>query len=310
MTALIGIALGSGVARGWAHIGVLRALSEAGFSPGVVAGTSMGAVVGASFAADKLELLEDFARSMTPRQMFRYLDVNFAGSGILNGNRLGERLEETLGHYRIEDLPTPFAAVATELGSGHETWLTRGPLVQALRASYALPGIFKPVNIGGHWLIDGALVNPIPVSVCRAMGARIVIAVNLHGDGPGRAPFALNKLAPDDASDILDEPAAPRKNGAMAAIKLLHRQLFGKADGAPGISRVMMEAFNISQDRIARSRMAGDPPDITISVRLGAMGLFDFHRAEFAIAEGRAATLRRLDEIEYLAECERDLGQT
>jgi NTE family protein len=300
MTAQIGIALGSGIARGWAHIGVLKTLAEAGVRPNFIAGSSIGAVAGACFAADRLELLEEFARSMTPRQVFRYLDINFAGSGILSGNRLGKRLEETLGVYRIEDLATPFAAVATELGTGRETWLTQGPLVQALRASYALPGIFKPVNIAGRWLIDGALVNPIPVSVCRAMGARLVIAVNLHGDGPRRTTPAPEELAPGATGETPDDQETPRRNGPLAAMKLLHRQLFGKGDGAPGISRVMMEAFNISQDRIARSRMAGDPPDITITVRLGSMGLFDFHRAAFAIAEGRAAVLRRLDEIEHM----------
>jgi NTE family protein len=305
MAIKIGVALGSGVARGWAHIGVLKTLADAGVRPEIIAGTSIGAVAGACFAANKMELLEEFARSMTPRQVFRYLDVNFAGSGILHGNRLGKKLEETLGLYRIEDLPTTFAAVATELGSGREIWLTRGPLVQALRASYALPGVFKPVCISGRWLIDGALVNPIPVSVCRAMGAELVIAINLHGDGPGRTSLAAQELVPNDGDDGTemeaadDETAPPRKNGPMAAMKLLHRQLFGKADGAPGISRVMMEAFNISQDRIARSRMAGDPPDVTITVRLGGMGLFDFHRAAFAIAEGRTAALRRLDEIEH-----------
>jgi NTE family protein len=301
MALKIGIALGSGVARGWAHIGVLKALADAGVRPEIIAGTSIGAVVGACYAANKLDLLEEFARSLTTRQVFRYLDVNFAGSGILNGNRLGKRLEETLGLYRIEDLPIPFAAIATELGSGRETWLMQGPLVQAVRASYALPGVFKPVCISGRWLIDGALVNPIPVSVCRAMGAELVIAVNLHGDGPGRALLAAKELvpSPEDDAEADDGSAPPRKNGPMAAIKLLHRQLFGKADGAPGISRVMMEAFNISQDRIARSRMAGDPPDVTITTRLSAMGLFDFHRAAFAIAEGRSAALRRLDEIEH-----------
>lgn len=307
MTGKIGIALGSGAARGWAHIGVLRTLAEAGIQPAIIAGTSIGAVAGACFAAGKLDELEAFARSLTPRQVFRYLDVNFAGSGILTGNRLGQRLEEHLGAWRIEELPIQFGAVATDIGAGREVWLTRGPLVPALRASYALPGIFKPVCIAGRWLIDGALVNPVPVSVCRAMGAGLVIAVSLHSDPVSRSSLVPRELVPDDEAEaqaVSEKKDERRGRGPLAAMRLLHRQLFGEGDGAPGASRVLMEAFNISQDRVARSRLAGEPPDVTITVRFGgggrgAMGLFDFHRAAFAIAEGRAAAARRLDEIEH-----------
>lgn len=293
----IGIAFGGGAARGWAHIGVLRTLIEAGIRPAFVAGTSMGAVVGGCYAADKLDELEDFARALTPRQVFRYLDINLAGSGIITGNKLGKTLNHHLEPCRIEKLARGFVAVATELGTGHEVWLNRGPLVAALRASYALPGIFKPVRINGSWLIDGAFVNPIPVSVCRALGARLVIAVNLHTDGLSRHPLLPHEATTDEFPAGEDEKA-PRKNGTLGAMRLLRRQFFGRSDGAPGISRVMMDAFNITQDRIARSRLAGDPPDITISPRLSGMGLFDLHRADYAIAQGRAATLRRLDEIE------------
>ena len=178
----IGLALGGGAARGWAHIGVLRALEKAGIRPDIIAGTSIGAVVGSCFAANQLDHLELFARDLTRRRVFGYLDFNLSGTGLINGQRLVDRLDRHLGDRMIEDLPTRFAAVATEIGSGHEVWLSRGKLVEAVRASYALPGIFKPVKIAGRWLFDGALVNPIPVTVCRALGARYVIAVNLNFD--------------------------------------------------------------------------------------------------------------------------------
>ena len=182
----IGIALGGGAARGWAHIGVLRALSQAGIVPDIVAGTSIGAVVGGCYAAGRLDELEGFARDLTRRKVFGYLDFNLSGSGLITGQRLVERLDGHLRDVHIEELATRFVAVATEIGTGHEVWLSRGRVVDAMRASYALPGIFKPMSIDGRWLFDGALVNPVPVSVCRALGARYVIAVNLNF-GPVRA---------------------------------------------------------------------------------------------------------------------------
>jgi NTE family protein len=186
--AKIGLALGGGAARGWAHIGVLKALAEAGIKPDIIAGTSIGAVVGACHSAGHLDELEEFARELTRRRIFGYLDFNFAGTALINGQKLCDRLERQLGNLHIEELESRFTAVATELGSGHEIWLSRGRLADAVRASYALPGIFRPVKINGRWLFDGALVNPIPVSVCRAHGARYVIAVNLNFDVCGRGP--------------------------------------------------------------------------------------------------------------------------
>src|SRR5262245_63058390 len=182
----IGLALGGGAARGWAHIGVLKSLVSAGLTPDIVAGTSMAAVAGACYVTDKLGRLEDFAMSLTRRRLFGFLDFNFGGSGLISGQRLSASLEQHLQQFEIERLDRKFVAVATELGTGHEVWLNKGSLVHALRASFALPGIFRPVQINGRWLIDGALVNPIPVSVCRALGARIVIAVNLSSDPFGR----------------------------------------------------------------------------------------------------------------------------
>ncbi len=294
----IGLALGGGAARGWAHIGVIKALVEAGIKPDIIVGTSIGAVVGACYAGGHLDSLEKFARGLTRRRVFGYLDFNFAGTGLINGQRLCDQLEQHLGHLNVEDMKPRFTAVATEIGTGHEIWLSRGPLVEAVRASYALPGIFKPVKIGGRWLFDGALVNPIPVSVCRAHGARYVIAVNLNFDVCGRGTIDPH-FEPDAALEA-EEPAPPQpiisRNG-VSVRQLLQRQMFGTSEAAPGISTVMMDAFNIVQDRIARSRLAGDPPDAMINLRLGDVGLFDFHRAEELIGHGENATKRHLQDM-------------
>ena len=293
----IGIALGGGAARGWAHIGVLKSLIAAGLEPDIVAGTSIGAVAGACFVTGRLNALEDFACGLTRRRIFGFLDFNFAGSGLITGQRLSTRLEQHLQQFNIEQLERRFVAVATELGTGHEVWLNKGSLVNALKASFALPGIFRPVQINGRWLIDGALVNPIPVSVCRALGARIVIAVNLSNDVFSKGavihdqePYATPAAAPQsDGQELLGS------NG-RAAVHLLHRQIFGRSD-APGMSAVMMDAINITQDRIARSRLAGDPPDILIAPKTGSIGLFDFHRGAEAIELGARATEKLIDEI-------------
>ena len=288
----IGLALGGGAARGWAHIGVIRALAEAGIVPDVVAGTSIGAVVGGCYVADRLNELEEFARDLTRRKVFGYLDFNLSGSGLINGQRLCNRLDEALGECTIEQLDRPFTAVATEIGTGHEVWLSRGRLASAMRASYALPGIFKPVNINNRWLFDGALVNPVPVSVCRAFGAKYVIAVNLNADMFGRGTVMAN--IDIGADEHVDAEPVPEQKGVR---KLLQRQLFGKGENAPGISTVMVDAFNIVQDRIARSRLAGDPPDALINPRLSGIGLFDFHRAEEMIERGHLSARREIEDI-------------
>jgi NTE family protein len=299
----VGIALGAGAARGWSHIGVLQELVSNGIVPDVVAGTSIGAVVGGCFAAGRLEALESFARALTRRRVFGLLDVSFSGSGLFSGGRLKTRLDRELAHMQVEDMPIAFAAVATEVGSGHEVWLTRGPMVDAIRASYAMPGIFEPVKWNGRWLFDGALVNPVPVAVCRALGADLVLAVNLIGDTMFRGTVISDRVVVDQTLQALDVAAntvetsrtgLPERGGFF-------RRTFGRGeDGAPGIASTVLDALNITQDRIARSRLAGDPPDVSISARgLGRFGLFDFHCADELIASGREAVQRSLNDIEH-----------
>jgi NTE family protein len=291
----IGLVLGGGAARGFAHIGVIRAVLAKGYRPDIIAGTSIGAVVGGCYAAGKLDEVEQWGRSLTRRSVLSYLDVSLGGLGLINGGKLADRLLEGLGDVTIDELPVRFAAIATEIGTGHEIWVTRGKLTDALRASYALPGIFPAVQVGDRWLMDGALVNPVPVSAARALGARVVIAVNVNGDAFGRGTTIHDHGASAKREIPIEAEAASRSMfGRFGAEKAMARRFFGSA-GRPGLTTVMVEAFNVMQDRITRARLAGDPPDIMITPRIGRIGLFDFHRAEEAIALGTEAAERALE---------------
>ncbi|MGH1573447.1 patatin-like phospholipase family protein [Methylobacterium sp. P31] len=292
----IGLALGSGAARGWAHIGVLQALAEAGIAPDVIAGCSVGAVVGGCYAAGKLGNIEAFARLLTKRRILGLLDFQIGGAGLIGGERLRALLERDLGPTTIGDLPLRFAAVATEIATGHEIWLTQGSLVDAIRASYALPGILEPLNSGGRLLMDGALVNPIPVTLARALGADIVICVNLNGD-----PRTRGTVIPAHGCDRAPPPSVTGATGWWARLQTQRAapepRRARSASRAARPATILTDAFNIAQDRIARSRLAGDPPDLMISPRLAEIGLFEFHRAAETIALGRRATEKLLPEI-------------
>lgn len=209
----IGLALGGGAARGFAHIGILRTLLAHGIVPDIVVGTSIGAVVGGSYAAGHLDTLETWARGLMPRNIFSYLDIRLNGSGLIGGSKLAAQLEASFGATYIDELPLKFAAVSTEVNTGHEIWITNGKLVDAVRASYALPGIFEPVLIGDRWLVDGALVNPVPVSAARALGAEIVIACNVSTDVFGHGTIISAHGRVDAEPEPPTEPAAPEKRG-------------------------------------------------------------------------------------------------
>lgn len=297
---MIGLALGGGAARGFAHIGILRTLLAHGIVPDVIVGTSIGAAVGGAYVAEHLDTFESWGRSLKPRNVFGYLDIQLNGSGLIGGAKLAAELEQSFGKQLIEDLPVKFAAIATEITTGHEIWLTHGRLVDAVRASYALPGIFSPVMIGDRWLVDGALVNPVPISAARALGAEIVIAVNLNADNFGHSGTISSYGTPPEHIPEAEEPPPAQKRGIgklFASERSMKREFFGGM-GRPGISTVMVEAFNIMQDRITRARLAGDPPDVLISPRVGNIGWFDFHRAEEAIAHGTRAAERTIESIE------------
>ena len=295
---VIGLALGGGAARGFAHIGIVRTLVAHGIVPNVVVGTSIGAVVGGAYAAGHLDTLEEWARSLQPRNILGYLDVRLNGSGLIGGDKLARQLEAAIGPTLIEDLPLKFATVATEVRTGHEIWLTHGRMVDAMRASYALPGIFSPVLVGDRWLVDGALVNPVPVSAARALGAEIVIAANLSCDVFTHSTTIYSHGAAAGVPEPVIEPEPKRGLGRLfSPERTMKREFFGSG-GKPGISSVMVDAFNIMQDRITRARLAGDPPDLLISPRVGQLGWFDFHRADDLIAHGARAAERAIDSIQ------------
>lgn len=310
----VALALGGGAAKGWAHIGLLRAFDEAKVRITTIAGTSIGALVGGCYLAGKLDELETFARTLTRSNILRYMDFSLRGAGLISGQRLATRLAEKLGSTCIEDLDRGFVAVATDIRTGHEIWLHDGPLIEAMRASYALPGVFAPIRHNGRLLVDGALVNPVPVSVCRAYEPDVVIAVDLNSETFGRGTVirsshydshAAAAVAPDGA-----EPAAswwlaflhstshessPSRPDKRPIRSLLNPQV--QPQSRIGLPGVMMEAFNIIQDRIARARLAGDPPDYTIRPKLYGIGLADFHKADEAIAIGYAEAKSRIREL-------------
>lgn len=278
----IALALGGGAARGWAHIGVLKALDEEGIEVGMIAGTSIGALVGGCYLAGKLDELEGFARSLTMRRIAGLLDFAIGGGGLFGGLRLTRRMQEHLQDMSIEHLDRPFVAVATEVNSGHEVWIGEGSLITAIRASYALPGIFEPVKCNNRTLIDGALVNPVPVSVCRAHEQQLVVAVNLNYDLYGRSAVVKHNAG----SHAAEAPQTSRPQEAQA------QRL--------GMTSVMVQAFNIIQDRISRARLAGDPPDLALHPKLNDIGLSEFHRAGEAIDRGYHETKSRLSELKRL----------
>ncbi|MBU1306128.1 MAG: patatin-like phospholipase family protein [Alphaproteobacteria bacterium] len=305
---VIALALGSGAARGWAHIGVIDALVEAGIKPDIVCGTSMGALVGAVYSSGQLDKLRDWAMGADWRVVASMVDVGLLAGGLVDGVRIvnwlgGLGLSET-----IEDLPIPFGAVATDISSGREIWLRSGPLPQAIRASIGMPGVFSPVKLDGRWLSDGGLVNPVPVSLARAMGADFIIAVNLNEDLLGRrlvAEDAADEAAATEPELPLAEAGGPasfidmvRAIPATVQARMATFNFFGSTPATPGYFDVLANAIDIMQDHITRSRLAGEPPHVLVLPRVVDIAIMDFHRAEDAIAEGRAAAERVIPIIE------------
>lgn len=293
----IGLALGSGMARGFAHIGVLKALTRYGIRPSIVAGTSIGAVVGGCYLAGKLDELEAWALSMNRRRIFSYLDFRVRSAGLIGGRKLGNVLEEHFGDMMIEDMKFPYVGIATDLVTGHEVWLRKGRFVDAMRASFALPGIFPPVRHNDRYLIDGALVNPVPVSACQALGARLTIAVDLNGDMIGKASKPNTGYQTVLGFDVFGDPDISEQAEEALGTSTLTRRMFRRDGNDPSLFGVMVSSLNIIQDRLTRSRLAGDPPDVHIKPRIGHVGLLEFERAQELIAEGEESVARKLPEI-------------
>jgi len=278
----VGLALGSGSARGWAHVGVIRALERAGIRPDLVCGTSIGALVGAAYVAGELERFEQWLLGLRVADVLSFMDVGLSG-GVIKGERLMAFFRRNFVDRPVEDLPLPFAAVATALNTGAEVWLREGSTIAAVRASIALPAIFTPVLHEGRMLVDGGLVNPVPVSLARAMGADIVIAVDLSSDILGRRLRAEPEAGAPEAG--VSEWRRKLQDNLSALIPA-HP---GDEPRPPSILDVVASSLNIMQVRISRSRMAGEPPDVIVAPRLAHLGLLDFHRSKEAIEEGGRA---------------------
>lgn len=301
----IGLALGGGSARGWAHIGVIRALQDAGVEPDIVCGTSIGALVGAAYVDGELDQLETWVRSLRLQTVVSFLDFSLGG-GLIKGDKLIEFFRSHFVDRDIRELARPFGAVATDLQRGREVWLREGSVSEAVRASIALPGLFTPVRRDSSWLVDGGLVNPVPVSLCRAMGADIVIAVDLNADllgrhlkpKPARAPTRQASSEPETLADMV-----------MARIQTGMSQLgINPSDEPkpPAMLDVLASSINIMQVLITRSRLAGEPADVLVTPMLAHLELMEFHRASVAIEAGRRAAETVLPQLrarlEYPAE--------
>lgn len=304
----IGLVLGSGAARGWSHIGVLRVLEEAGIRPDCICGTSVGAVVGAALASGELDALEEWVLGLDEFDLFRLLDPRLSNGGLLRGDNLVKAYGKFIADVDIAELPIPFTAVATDIETGREKWLRKGSLHNVIRASCALPGLFPPILFDDHWLSDGGLVNPVPVSVARAADMDVVIAVNLNGHLVG-APGMKHRYARPSEEDAgpntwkrLQEWWATRGETSGSFMRALFSGSGGEQLEMPGIISVLTDASNIMQDRITRTRLLGEPPDALVSPRLGHIGLLEFNRAREAIDEGRRSAEKALPDIKQLLE--------
>jgi len=287
----IGLALGSGGARGWAHIGVIRALEERGIVPDYVAGCSMGALVGAAYVGGQLDTLEEWALSITNRKMALMMDVNVLSGGLIEAKHVVRFFERLDMPQMIENLNIPFATVATDMRSGREVWIRDGSVIDAMRASIALPGIISPVLRNNRWLIDGGITNPLPVSVCRAMGADIVIAVNPEAKKYS-VMWSQDEEAPNETWQSIKAALPYAVRSAYDAVSGV-----GKTQGmrAPNYFDVVATSIDVMITQIRRSRLIGDPPHVLLDVILDDVTILEFNRAKEAIAEGRAC-VERADE--------------
>ena len=301
----IGIALGSGSARGMSHIGVIKALEELGIYPKIIAGCSVGALIGASYATSKLDKLEDWALSMTESKIRQFLSLNFNASGFINAQNLQKLFEHAIGleSLAFKELDKSFAAVATDLSSGKEVWLREGSVHDALWSSMAFPGLFPSVLKDKKWLVDGGLVNPVPVSLCRAMGADHVIAVNLNAD-------IINSYEVIEDDDLEEEPDTSHspseedpnlwdktKEGFQKALNLVSSD--GSSVKEPKGVDVISNSIHIMSSHLTRSRLVGDPPDVLLQPRLKDVGLLQIYKAKDCIEEGYQSVMRMKDEIEF-----------
>lgn len=293
----LGLALSSGSARGWAHIGVIRALAARGLLPSVVTGASVGALVGGAYASGTLDPLQDWVCKLTQLDVWRLVDATFRGGGVMTGNRLMAAVAECVTDRPIEGLPIAYGAVATDLYTGDEVWLREGSLIGAVRASSGLPGLLAPTWYQDRWLIDGGVVNPLPVSLCRALGAEIVIAVDLSRSTTRAAMRAQRNGKPAAKATAEGAAVLQRWSGLVDGLVESFRS---SRRSEPGLFEAMASSVNIMQERITRTRLALEPADLVLRPDLAEFQLMDFHRAREAIDAGYAAVERAAAQIDAL----------
>ena len=297
----IGLALGSGSSRGWSHLGIIKSLEKIGIVPNIVCGTSVGALIGAAYVSNKLPELEKWLHSLTKLELAKFYSLNPTTNGFVDLEKLKIFIHHCVAPASslIEDTKIKYASIATELNTGKEFWFKKGLFMDAVLSSMSLPGLFQPHLYNNKWLIDGGLVNPVPISACRALGADFVIAVNLNSDIVGK--HLKVSVTKSDGSDL--------KNQENSITKYIHKlrpaNTSTKSTKIPTLFETIASSINITQDRITKSRMVGDPPDILLSPKLSQIGLLDFHRAKEAISEGEACVKRAASEFEYFLDIKR-----
>ncbi len=284
----VGVALGSGSARGLAHIGVLHAIEEAGLEVAAIAGASMGAFIGGVYAAGRLERLAAEFRAMDWKGIAALLDPVFPRSGLIDGQKVADWVRAQVGAVTIESLPVAFRAIATDLASGEAVAIGAGDLIEAVRASIAVPGIFTPARVNGRLLVDGGLVDPVPVGAVRALGADFVIAVDLNHD------IVQHRLGRTTAAGGNDRPYAQAlarllgNGNADSPVRAQLRRWLAreKAEPLPGIFDVLLASIYIMQARITRATLRHDRPQVLIQPPLGAVRFMEFDRAREIIDIG------------------------
>ncbi len=296
-TKKIGLALGGGSARGWAHVGVIKALLEADIPIHCIAGTSIGSLVGGYYASGSFLELEQMAEVIQWSTVLRYLDVTLPRQGLVEGKKILEFLRKALKIKTIQNLQIPFCAVAADLITGDEIRIKKGNLAEAIRASVSIPGILNPYKKSNRWLVDGGLVNPVPVSAARALGADIVIAVDLNHD------FSQTSLhlQPNDKSDRGRHEASWAEEMKRHAQKASGSLMLKFKEWTIGNDPVIFDSIgwsvNIMQDQITQKNLLTEKPDFLIRPRLGPIRAFDFHLAKPMIEEGYRKTKKILREI-------------
>lgn len=303
----VGLTLGSGSSRGWAHIGVIEALKDSDIPIHFVAGSSVGAFIGAIFASGGLEQLKKYVIEMDGESMFSFSDLSLIRPGLLDGDK---KLQQLFGMHSdkkdFSELEIPLKMVAVDMHSGDPVILDSGDLLHALRASMSYPGIFAPVNYKNRWLVDGGVLDPVPVGVTRSMGADIVIAVNLDSDLMSRKRPQKNNPAPEiKESQTSNQFLKKLTSRYKAAEKIIQDNLnFGKKkeETPPGIREAINASIHLMQKRITRVNFAVNPPDILITPRLGGLKMFDYDQVEHAIEEGYIAAQKKIDDIKLLLE--------